>query len=150
VGLPFTIVCVEDNQGDVLLLEQAFEQRGSAVTVQALPDWEAALSYLGRKESAREVPPPDLLLLDQQLPRGEGTSLMEFIATSDVLDRVPAYLYTSASEADRLRECFPTERVLETPDSWDRYLALVDRFIQDMRHFRHEPGIAEPVDVRCG
>jgi len=130
------MVYAEDNQGDVLLLEQAFSEKSYAVEIQVLPDWDQALRYLKVKETARDAPPPDLLLLDQRLPRGDGKTLMDFIATSDYLKRIPAYLISSPPFSEVLRGQFQRDRIIEKPALWDGYLVLCDQFMEAMWGFR--------------
>lgn len=136
MSAPYTVVYVEDNRGEVLLLEQAFAQKTVAVVIQVLFDWGETLRYLRVKETARDAPPPDLLLLDQQLPRGEGLTLMHFVFKSDYLKSIPTFLFSSPPLSDQLRSHFKAERIIEKPDTWDGYLLLVDQFLEAMKSFR--------------
>jgi CheY-like chemotaxis protein len=143
VAIPYTVVYIEDNLGDILLLKQAFEERGFAVQVNAIDDWDEAIRYLRVKDTARDAPPPDLFLLDQQLPRGDGKHLMEFIAESEYLREIPAYLFSSPPLSDRLRAQFLADRILDKPATWEGYLELVDRFMRDIEAFRASRGLVQ-------
>jgi CheY-like chemotaxis protein len=65
------VLLVEDDPGDVLMTREAFDEylhnRLDVVT-----DGAAALSYLRREEPYSDAPPPDLVLLDLNLPRRDG------------------------------------------------------------------------------
>jgi CheY-like chemotaxis protein len=135
---PTTIVYIEDNQGDVLLLQQAFEERAYGIRIQVIPDWDQALHYLKVKETARDAPPPDLILLDHQLPKGDGKGLLMYINGSEYLKTIPAYLFTSGDHCRQMANDIPPDRCLEKPVAWDGFLALADRFIATIRQRQAE------------
>jgi CheY-like chemotaxis protein len=92
------ILLVEDNPGDAQLVRMAFADALPSARVSVATDGEAALSRL------REEGPPDLLLLDLNLPRLSGHEVLQAIKADAALRRLPVVvLSSSAAEADVTR-----------------------------------------------
>jgi two-component system, chemotaxis family, response regulator Rcp1 len=92
------ILLVEDNPGDAQLVRMAFAEALPAARVSVATDGEAALSRL------REEGPPDLLLLDLNLPRLSGHEVLESIKSDAALRRLPVVVLSSSqAEADVTR-----------------------------------------------
>ena len=73
---PIDILLVEDHPGDVDLMIEALEDAQIANCLHIVNDGEAALSFLHRERGYEQVPQPDLILLDLNLPkkrRARGT-----------------------------------------------------------------------------
>ncbi|MDT7710549.1 MAG: hypothetical protein QOG20_6156 [Pseudonocardiales bacterium] len=97
------VLLVEDDPGDVLMTREAFEEylhnRLDVVT-----DGAAALSYLRKEEPYTDVPRPDLILLDLNLPRRDGREVLEEVKADPALQHIPVIvLTTSQAEEDVLR-----------------------------------------------
>ena len=68
-----TIVYVEDNSGDALLLEEALREKGHATHLLVIDNGEKALRYFEIKDKARDLPPPHCIL-DRAGPRPAARS----------------------------------------------------------------------------
>lgn len=123
-----TIVYVEDNSGDALLLEEALRDRGHAVELLIIERGDKALRYFEIKNTARDLPPPHCILLDSQLPLVTGAELVTFIRNSEVFNRTPVYLFASENEYREIAKTVPVslESFLTKPSRWDQFLALAD------------------------
>ena len=93
-----TIVYVEDNAGDALLLEEALREGNHAAQLLVIERGDKALHYFKVKESARDLPPPHCILLDAHLPIITGAQLLRFIRSSRVYDDTPVYIFASEEE----------------------------------------------------
>ena len=95
------ILLVEDNEGDILLITEAFQERRIVNRITVLKDGKQAIDYL-TAEAAKENPDlPDLLLLDVNLPKKNGHEVLQFIKENDSLKQIPVImLTTSSSPAD--------------------------------------------------
>jgi CheY-like chemotaxis protein len=133
MGRRRTIVYIQDNPGDIMLLRQAFEERGYDIEIQVLNDWDQAINYLKIKETRKDAPPPDLILLDQRVPKGEGRDLMAFIRDSDYLRRIPAFLFASHPLTAKLKAEFSPECVVDAPRDWNECLVLSDQLMECMQ-----------------
>jgi CheY-like chemotaxis protein len=131
------IVYVEDNAGDVLLLQQAFEQRLIGITMQVIPTGDEALRYLRVKETARDAPPPDLLLFDLHLPSVNGDELVAHVQKSEYLRGIPWFIFADPCGGPGNRHPHvPPDRCLTKPSEWAPYLELVDRLVAEITAHR--------------
>jgi two-component system, chemotaxis family, response regulator Rcp1 len=92
------ILLVEDNPGDAQLVRMAFAEALPSAKLSVAPDGEAALARL------HDEGPPDLLLLDLNLPRLSGHEVLEAVKGDDALRRLPVVVLSSSqAEADVAR-----------------------------------------------
>jgi two-component system, chemotaxis family, response regulator Rcp1 len=100
----FEILLVEDSPGDVRLTREALKDAKMHINLHVTSDGIDAMSFLNRKEEYANVPRPDLILLDLNLPRKDGRQVLEEIKATPALMTIPiVILTTSASEEDVLR-----------------------------------------------
>jgi chemotaxis family two-component system response regulator Rcp1 len=102
--LAFEILLVEDSPGDVRLTREALKDAKMHINLHVTSDGIDAMSFLNRKEEYANVPRPDLILLDLNLPWKDGRQVLEEIKATPALMTIPiVILTTSASEEDVLR-----------------------------------------------
>ena len=89
------ILVIEDNPGDILLLEEAFASAGLNCEVNTLTDGESALNYARSTEA--EYPLPDLITLDLNLPRVDGAGVLAALSGNARFANVPVVVMTSSS-----------------------------------------------------
>jgi two-component system, chemotaxis family, response regulator Rcp1 len=92
---PFEVLLVEDNPGDVVLIREALRDGSVPVRLSVAVDGDAALARLRRQD----VPRPDLILLDLNLPRLNGREVLAAVKADPGLLCIPVVVLTS-SEAD--------------------------------------------------
>lgn len=98
-----TILIVEDNPTDVMLIRRGFDKAKIANPLQIVNDGDAAVDYLagaGAYVDRRQFPLPILMLLDLKLPRRSGLEVLEWLRAQDTLKRLPVVALTS-SQQDR-------------------------------------------------
>ena len=108
------ILLVEDSLADVELTLDALQDAKVANEVTVVRDGAAALAHL----RSGDVPSPDLVILDLNLPRLSGHEVLAVMKADDALRRIPvAVLSTSAAESDVAKtydlgaNCFLTKPV---------------------------------------
>lgn len=103
-GEAIDILLVEDNPGDVRLTREALRDARIHNRLFVARDGVEALDFLYRRGEHAEVPRPDLILLDWNLPRKNGHEVLQEIKADPVLRRIPVVvLTTSEAEEDVLR-----------------------------------------------
>jgi CheY-like chemotaxis protein len=96
-----TILHVEDDPNDVLLIARALRKAESSAQVQVVTDGEQAVNYLGGTNSfsqREQFPVPSLVLLDLKLPRKSGIEVLEWIRSQPGLKRIPVVMLTSSKQ----------------------------------------------------
>ena len=96
-----TILHVEDDPNDVLLIARAFRKAEVSAQLQVVNDGEKALHYLSGCNSfsqREQFPLPALVLLDLKLPRKSGIEVLEWIRAQNGLKRIPVVMLTSSKQ----------------------------------------------------
>lgn len=96
----FRLVLVEDTEPDVFLVREALRQAGLDFELQVLDDGEKAIEFVDTMEIDRDEPPPDLILLDLNLPKKSGGRVLERIRRSPACDNVPVVILTSSESPE--------------------------------------------------
>jgi len=97
----YDILLVEDNLGDILLTQEAFKRSKISVDIHSVIDGELAISYLNKEGEYSNVPKPDLVLLDLNLPKKNGKEVLAYIKNDAILKTIPVIiLSTSTSSSD--------------------------------------------------
>jgi two-component system, chemotaxis family, response regulator Rcp1 len=95
------ILLVEDNPGDVRLTQEALRGARVANELHVVGDGEEAIEFLRQKGRHTDVPRPDIVLLDLNLPGLDGGEVLAEIKTDPDLSKIPIIVLTSSSaEAD--------------------------------------------------
>ncbi|RMF85886.1 MAG: response regulator [Nitrospinota bacterium] len=98
----YTILLVEDDPNDVLLIQRAFQRARILNPLQVVRNGDEAVAYLGGQEPYADrgrYPLPILMLLDLKLPRGSGLEVLEWLQQQPGLRRLPVVVLTSSSES---------------------------------------------------
>ncbi|SDJ95518.1 response regulator [Natronorubrum texcoconense] len=96
---PLHVLVVEDNRGDVRLIENGFEESSVERSLTVVNDGEAALDYLYRRNGYESEAKPDLVLLDLNVPKKTGRDVLEQIGGERDLRSIPL-LVLSGSQAE--------------------------------------------------
>jgi chemotaxis family two-component system response regulator Rcp1 len=99
-SVPVEILLVEDNPGDVRLTTEAFREARVRNRLHVAIDGVDALAFLRREGRHRDVPRPDLILLDLNLPKRTGREVLDEIKQDDDLKHIPVVILTT-SQAER-------------------------------------------------
>lgn len=129
---PIEILLVEDNPGDVRLTQEVLRDGKVRNTLRVAGDGEEALAMLRREGAFANSPRPDVILLDLNLPKKDGRTVLAEIKADPSLHRIPVVvLTTSKAEEDVLKSydlnanCYITK-----PVDLDQFIKVV-RMIED-------------------
>ena len=101
---PIEILLVEDNPGDVELIREGLVDGKIGNNLNAVGDAVEALAFLRREGKYAEMPLPDLVLLDLNLPGKDGREALAEIKADERLKHIPVIILTSSqNEEDILR-----------------------------------------------
>ena len=126
-SVPIEVLLVEDDPGDVLMTQEAFEEHKVRNKLSVVSDGEEALAYLRRQGEHAEATRPDLILLDLNLPRVDGREVLQVIKEDADLRRIPVVvLTTSQADEDILRSySLHANAYVTKPVDFDRFIAVV-------------------------
>ena len=121
------ILLVEDNPGDVRLTIEAFNEASPHTQVSVVHDGVEALAFLRREGTSADAPRPDLILLDLNMPRKDGRTVLVEIRNDPACKRIPILILTSSrgdSDIDLAYEHGANCYLLK-PSDLDAYFALI-------------------------
>jgi CheY-like chemotaxis protein len=126
----FTILLVEDNPTDVLLIQRAFDRAKLGNPMQVLSDGDAAVDYLAGVSvyaDRQQFPLPILMLLDLKLPRRSGLEVLQWLRTQETLRRIPVVMLTSSQEDRDVNAAYDTgvNSYLVKPVDFDGLLRML-------------------------
>jgi len=97
-----TILLVEDNPTDILLIQRAFRNEELAhISLQIVRDGDTAVCYLsgaGECGDRTRYPLPSIILLDLKLPRRSGLEVLAWIKQQPELKLLPVIVLTSSRQ----------------------------------------------------
>jgi two-component system, chemotaxis family, response regulator Rcp1 len=95
------IFLVEDNRGDIRLIQEALKSTAAQCEVVIARDGMEAMAYLRQDGEYSNAVRPDLILLDLNLPKKDGREVLAEIKADPALKHIPIIvLTTSRNEED--------------------------------------------------
>ena len=126
------LLIVEDNPGDVRLLEEAFRELRADVNIQVARDGAEALELVHSPHlpASRH---PDLILLDLNLPKVNGHDVLVRIKTNPTTCRIPVIVLTSSRAESDVRRAYESHAnaYLKKPSTLDGLISAA----QDIKNF---------------
>ena len=92
---PLQLLIAEDNIGDALLVREAVSQADFPAELQVLQDGAAVLPYLNDCHKRADLPTPDVILLDFNLPKQTGPEVLAQIRKHSIYRLIPVLGITS-------------------------------------------------------
>jgi CheY-like chemotaxis protein len=126
------VLLVEDDPGDVLMTQEAFEHHRIRNPLHVVTDGAAALRFLRREGEQADAPRPALILLDLNLPLMNGREVLAAIKSDEALRSIPVVvLTTSQAEEDIVRSYdLHANAYVTKPVDFTRFMEVI-RHIDD-------------------
>jgi chemotaxis family two-component system response regulator Rcp1 len=101
-----TILLIEDNPGDVRLIQEIFREDKIYNKLEITRDGEDALNYLHQEGVYKNTPRPDLILLDLNLPKKNGNEVLVEIKSDEHLRRIPVLILTASKAEEDIARAY--------------------------------------------
>jgi CheY-like chemotaxis protein len=131
-GTLIEVLLVEDDPGDVLMTQEAFEEHKVRNRLTVVSDGAEALAYLRREGRYADAVRPDLILLDLNLPKRDGREVLAEVKKDEDLGRIPVVvLTTSAADEDIVRSYqLHANAYVTKPVDFDRFISVIRQIDQ--------------------
>jgi chemotaxis family two-component system response regulator Rcp1 len=131
-GRAIEILLVEDNPGDVRLIQEALRDGKVWNNPHVVSDGEAALDFVYRRGAYADKPRPDLVLLDLNLPKKDGREVLAVIKGDPDLRRIPVVVLTTSKEEEDVLRAYnlAANCYVAKPVEFDEFMKVI-RMIED-------------------
>lgn len=128
IGKPVQILLVEDNEGDVGLIEEVLEEERIKNVLHVAEDGEDAILFLHGDGKFSGSPRPDIVLLDLNLPNKDGREVLKEIKADSNLKSIPVViLTTSQAEKDIIRAYeLHANAYINKPLDFDQFISVIE------------------------
>ncbi|MGN6602382.1 MAG: response regulator [Ginsengibacter sp.] len=103
---PVHILLVEDNEGDIFLTTEAFENSKIRTQLSVVRDGKAAIDFLKKEGAYTNAKDADLLLLDLNLPKRNGFEVLQFVKQDTKLVHIPVIILSTSSAERDINKCY--------------------------------------------
>lgn len=100
------ILLIEDNEGDIFLIKEAFRETNFQGDIIEIKDGEAAIAFFLEKKANQEPISINLVLLDVNLPKKNGHEVLKFIKSTDDLKHIPVVMLTTSSSKSDIKKAY--------------------------------------------
>lgn len=127
------ILLVEDNAADVRLTQEVLRKSSIPCNLHVARDGEQALNMLHRKNEYKDLPIPDLILLDLNLPLKDGRQVLTELKQDKDLRSIPVIVLTTSRADSDVTTCYglyANSYIVKPVD-----LAEFEKVIEDIRKY---------------
>jgi len=97
---PLHILLIEDNEDDVIMTQESFDENNLVNIVGVVQDGEEAMAYLRREGKYQSVELPDLILLDLNMPKKNGFEVLAEMKADPALRHIPVVILTTSDREE--------------------------------------------------
>jgi two-component system, chemotaxis family, response regulator Rcp1 len=90
------VLLVDDNPADIDLTREVLGKCKQHFHVNSVGDGEEAIAFLRHQGKYTEMPRPDLIVLDLNLPRKDGRQVLSEVKADPKLARIPVVVFTTS------------------------------------------------------
>ncbi|MFI7429995.1 response regulator [Micromonospora sp. NPDC049836] len=94
---PVRILVVDDDPGDVLMIEEALEDSDVEKVIDVVNDGQEAMEFLRREGRHAAARRPDVILLDLNMPRMDGRQVLGAVKQDEDLRTIPIVVLTTSN-----------------------------------------------------
>jgi CheY-like chemotaxis protein len=135
------ILLAEDNPADVYLIREALKEYGVGCALRIATDGGEVLRMISSAQAPSEAQRLGLIILDLNLPRHDGTEILQRLRERTEFADIPVVVLTS-SDSPRDRQVahhFGVTRYLRKPSSLEQFLSLGAVFKELLEQERARP-----------
>ena len=123
------VLLIDDDIDDRQIFEQILQEIDTSIRMNSAGDGLEMIAWL---EGCPDRDLPDLIVLDQNMPRMTGKESLVFLKQSSRYRFIPVILYSTYQVKDFFRECREQGAldVVSKPDTMQSYREMIHRFFK--------------------
>ena len=102
----YRLLLIEDNAADVHLFQELIANVAKPVTVEIMKDGESASDFLFHSAVNDRTSLPDLIIMDLNLPRKDGQTLLRELKAHRDLCRIPIVILSTSNSSGEICEAY--------------------------------------------
>ena len=102
----FSVLLVEDNTGDYLLMKEARIGSRFKVDYHIVNDGLECLDFLNKRGKYKDEKLPDLIILDLSLEKMDGLDVLKGIKSDDRLKLIPVMVFTGSNSPAEIEKAY--------------------------------------------
>lgn len=106
IDSPVHILLVEDDPDDVVFMQRAFSKVWINYQLHVVRNGEEALAFVRNGAGYEDAEPPDLVLLDLNMPRMNGFEVLRVLKSDDTLKHIPVVVLTTSGDEESMMKSY--------------------------------------------
>lgn len=103
---PVQILIVEDNPADARLVREVMRESKILNEIHHVLDGVEAMAFLRHEGKYKEVPRPNIIFLDLNMPRKDGREVLKEVKSSTEFRRIPVVIMTSSQAEEDIARAY--------------------------------------------
>jgi chemotaxis family two-component system response regulator Rcp1 len=138
---PVQILLVEDNATDVLIAREALKEANVPNRLYVVDNGESAVDFLQKTGLYTNVPTPNLVLLDLNIPRKSGREVLTEIKADETLRHIPIIILTTSQNEDDILYAYQNfaNSYVTKPLSFREFQEVLQAIENFWMHYVHFP-----------
>jgi len=93
----FTVLSIEDNEADFVLLKKALETIPDlSLDIVNISNGNTAMDFLYKRDDFKSAPTPNIIILDINLPSVNGKEILKTIKTDENYKSIPVIIFSTS------------------------------------------------------
>ena len=124
---PAQILLVEDNYNDAELTRLAFEMSKLPFFIHHVRDGIDCMAFLRKEGKYADVPTPDLILLDLNMPRMNGREVLTEMRADEILRQLRVVVLSTSSNDEEILKTYElgSSSYIVKPVDFERFVTIV-------------------------
>lgn len=104
-----TILVVEDDENDQVLIERAFRGAGVVGPIHMVNDGAEAIAYMmgeGKFADRDKYAYPTFIMTDLKMPRVDGFGVLEFLQSNPEWSIIPTIVFSASADRDDIKKAY--------------------------------------------
>lgn len=121
------VLLVEDNPGDARLTKEALAESKVKIELFHVEDGTDAMSFLKKENGYADVPSPDLVLLDLNLPKMNGSEVLKQMRDIPEYANTPVVVLTTSQDEEDIARSYDLHAncYVSKPVDFDAFVKVI-------------------------